>query len=569
MPVPAKSGDVFDIVALKATSEFNVSASQVTQLANGMSVVVWTIGNGNTGSTDVKYRLINADGSFAGAVQTANSERSGDQNTPQVAALADGGFVIAWDASFVGNDPDDVFDCAFRVFNADGTARGADQTFTGAGLQNGATVAANTTGGFVIGWQEFDQSVNGAVTNGAAMAREYSGTGIAQGAGPVRISGDLGGDSGPAFVINGDGYRAVWRDASGPQSGQGDTSGSIYFRDMASFPSANFTDGGTEATISPLGPFGGSADIAASGAVTAIVFHQEDAPGSQDQNVFVKIGGAAATRVNTTLEGGHASSNVAALATGGFVVVWVSLINNDPDLRGRTYDNAGNATSDEFLITDAAGRQNSVGVVAMADGRFLVSWADYAPTGYAIRAQFFDPRTAPVFQVMTDDATQFVGTMFGAGDTLAGLGGNDSIWGAAGTDLLDGGAGRDVLFGGGNADRIAGGLGRDRMAGGAGADVFVFAEPARMADADTITDFNRRLDQIALERADFAALGRAVTAGELHFGKRAQDRNDHLIYDQSTGRLWYYANGDRAGGQKLFAILENKPGLTFADFDMI
>jgi Ca2+-binding RTX toxin-like protein len=562
MPIPPKSGNVFTVKSAASNSE---SEGQVTHLADGRIVVVWNDITAYTTLSQITYRIYNADGSAAGSVQSATGTSTGYKSGPHIAALTDGGFVIAWDKT----GGTDFFDSAFRVFNSDGTARTAQQVFTGAEQQSGVTVAANATGGFVLGWTEYNQTINGGVSNGSAMAQEYDGTGTALGAGPVRISGDLGGDSAPVFVINSSGYSAVWADTSGPQTGQPDTTGSIYTRSMVSFPTANFTDGGTEVTISPLGPFGGRPDIAASGSTKAVVFQQEDGPSSQDLDVFIRIGGAAATRVNTTLDASNEGAQVVDLVTGGFVVVWRQYDGSDSDVLGRTYDVAGNATSDEFLITNATGLQDSVDVTGMDDGRFLVTWTNNDFTNYTVRGQFFDPRTDPLFLIGTGTANQYVGTKFNPGDTLGGVGGNDSLWGVGGADVLDGGAGADRLYGGTGADRLYGGNGRDFLSGGTGADEFAFLEAPGRARTDTITDFSHRADQILLERDIFTALGRAVTAGEFRLGTRALDANDRLIYDRASGQLWYDANGDGKGGRLLVAVLEAGPAVTFADFDMI
>lgn len=60
----------------------------------------------------------------------------------------------------------------------------------------------------------------------------------------------------------------------------------------------------------------------------------------------------------------------------------------------------------------------------------------------------------------------------GAGaDSLVGGGGNDSLAGGGGRDQLLGSAGKDELDGGGGADTLSGGSGDDSLGGGSGADV--------------------------------------------------------------------------------------------------
>ena len=52
-------------------------------------------------------------------------------------------------------------------------------------------------------------------------------------------------------------------------------------------------------------------------------------------------------------------------------------------------------------------------------------------------------------------------------------------------------------------------------------------------------------------------------------GAAAHDANDHIIYNSSTGVLFYDSNGNLAGGATVIATLTNKPLLTAGDFGVI
>jgi len=85
-------------------------------------------------------------------------------------------------------------------------------------------------------------------------------------------------------------------------------------------------------------------------------------------------------------------------------------------------------------------------------------------------------------------------------DTINGNLGNDSITGGSGNDSLRGGQGDDSINGGEGNDLIMGDLGADLLTGGVGLDVFVFGPgtSAIGASGDTITDYEARIDHIAL-----------------------------------------------------------------------
>ncbi|MCC1494104.1 calcium-binding protein [Cognatishimia sp. F0-27] len=83
-----------------------------------------------------------------------------------------------------------------------------------------------------------------------------------------------------------------------------------------------------------------------------------------------------------------------------------------------------------------------------------------------------------------------------ASDILNGGEGNDVLLGQNGFDTLNGGAGNDTLEGNFGSDTLNGGEGDDLLRGGLGVDRFVFE---RGGGNDTIGDFQRRLDEVALD----------------------------------------------------------------------
>lgn len=153
-------------------------------------------------------------------------------------------------------------------------------------------------------------------------------------------------------------------------------------------------------------------------------------------------------------------------------------------------------------------------------------------------------------------------------DKLNGQGGHDQIFGGAGNDTLNGGAAADRLYGGVGSDWVEGGLGKDELNGGLGSDSFVFAVAAGATNADKIIDF-RGDDIILLSGKIFKSLGEKVNASEFRLGAAPVDRNDYLIYEASTGQLWYDADGSRAKhAMKLVADLNNGAPLTWDKVEM-
>jgi trimeric autotransporter adhesin len=211
-------------------------------------------------------------------------------------------------------------------------------------------------------------------------------------------------------------------------------------------------------------------------------------------------------------------------------------------------------------------------------------------------------------------------------DTINGLGGNDTILGSAGNDVIDGGAGTDsieyknatsalvvdfgtgtitgaagtmsftgierivtggfndqmtgsaagqTLTGQGGNDTLAGAGGADTLWGGGGSDFFVFREMGS-ANADRISDWVSGADKVQLDDAAFTSIGALgnFAAGDGRFwaapgATAGHDANDRVIYNQSTGGLYYDADGSGAGAAQLIATVLNAPALAATDIAVI
>lgn len=83
-------------------------------------------------------------------------------------------------------------------------------------------------------------------------------------------------------------------------------------------------------------------------------------------------------RINQFTANNQRSPAVAALATGGFVVTWISELERGPttvDVYARLFDSAGAATGDEFLVNSGTAMCASPSVSGGLGGGFAVAWA--------------------------------------------------------------------------------------------------------------------------------------------------------------------------------------------------
>lgn len=135
-------------------------------------------------------------------------------------------------------------------------------------------------------------------------------------------------------------------------------------------------------------------------------------------------------------------------------------------------------------------------------------------------------------------------------------------------NVLSGNAGANFINGADGDDYIAAGAGNDGIYGGNGRDAFVFNTTPGANNVDRILDYNVADDTIRMENAVFTALGAAgvLSAAQFYIGAAAADANDHVIYNASTGALYYDSNGNSAGGMVQFATLSAGLALTNQDF---
>jgi serralysin len=151
--------------------------------------------------------------------------------------------------------------------------------------------------------------------------------------------------------------------------------------------------------------------------------------------------------------------------------------------------------------------------------------------------------------------------------------GSDTLTGNSAGNVLKGMSGDDKLRAGTGNDYLYGGLGSDYLQGGKGKDYFIFSnapsDPSG-SNADRISDFTAKDDTIRLDDKVFGGLKTgALSSARLCFGSGAKDSTDRIIYNKSTGELFYDPDGTGAAAQIKFATLISKPALSAADFYII
>src|SRR6266850_2432278 len=159
-------------------------------------------------------------------------------------------------------------------------------------------------------------------------------------------------------------------------------------------------------------------------------------------------------------------------------------------------------------------------------------------------------------------------------DLIQGLGGLDFLQGGRGDDAVLGGDGNDTIGGNDGNDWLRGGAGNDTVTGNAGQDEFAFADYG-WANADLLTDFTTDSDSIQLDVAAFGSIGATgrFAAGDARFYAvaapytipSAHDADDRIIFNTSTGQLFYDVDGSGWRPEQLIATLGGGATLVASD----
>lgn len=236
---------------------------------------------------------------------------------------------------------------------------------------------------------------------------------------------------------------------------------------------------------------------------------------------------------------------------------FISGTDGDDILYGYAGDDVLNGGSGDDTLDGGSGNGNDRLIGGTGNDTFIVdaggdvvTEADAAGTD-VIKSSVGIILGTNVENLILTGTTAINGTGNGSANMLSGNVANNVLSVRAGNDLLIGGAGNDTLT------------------GGTGQDVFRL-NAALTANIDTITDFNVADDTVQLQNAVFTQLTATGVLNTAYFKiGPATDVNDFIIYNNTTGALFYDADGNGAGAAVQIAALGANLALTNADFVVI
>ena len=397
----------------------------IAALANGGYIATWVDDRRDGSSWGIYARSFSADGTPDAAEFRVNSTTSNQQQDPEVAALADGSYVITWSSYEQDGSNWGVY---AQRFSADGTPSGPEfrvNTRTD-NDQNTPDITALADGGFVISWTSYEQDGS----NRGVYAQRFSADGT---------------PSGSEFRLNSHTYHsqqqvniASWR-----------------------LPLQNLTALGLTDLADPI-------------ALTLEVTPVNDRPALT--GTPTPIAGAAA--------GQTVSFSAADLLSGYTDIDGDSLSITEVSLVHSTAGTLNGNPDDGWTFSPA---DNFIGTVELAfsvsDGTTTVADHTSFSIGSGSGGNGSDDNNVLIGTSEADNLSGLAGD-----DVIDGMDADDTLEGESGSDQLRGGSGNDILRGGDHDDILHGGSGHDHLSGDAGSDQLYGARGNDLIDAGTSDD---------------------------------------------------------------------------------
>ncbi|MFC3071832.1 calcium-binding protein [Shinella pollutisoli] len=307
----------------------------ITQLASGHFLVVWTDSNnssvpGSPAGNDIIGRVFDVLGNAVTGEIRLNTRNTGDSEfNPTVTALADGGFVLAYDETGSFDDLN-IETYSFNPTTLAVTQRFSAELFFDQGTSNpiDPTIASASATSVLAAYHTINADGSDNI-----VIRTYNPSTNAFGAEIQLLTGNTG----------------TGEDASRP--------------DVAALSNGNY----------------------------AVAFVNQNPAGTPDElivHVRNQAGAFVASATVAALDAGLSDPQVAALASGNFVVAY-QRADGAGDISFRVYSNAGVALTGggPFAAANGANAQNEPAVVGLADGSFIIAWDDDT-TGQLMGARF-------------------------------------------------------------------------------------------------------------------------------------------------------------------------------------
>ena len=356
------------------------TAPQITTLADGGYIVAWQGNTSDGQSFDIFLQRFDAAGNQIADNRLAGMGGQFD-NFPQITGLPDGGYVVTWQGATSDGQGTDIF---VQQFDAAGdkVADARLQGIAGNIDDNSAQVDALADGGYVVTWNQIgsvDQATEIRVQQFDAAGNQVADA-ILRG-----MDGVLQDVSAQVTGLDGGGYVVTWHgntsdgqgddiflrqfDAAGNQIADARLSGLAGFHFDVEAKIAALGDGGYVVVWRGPDPNGLSSDI-----------HVQQFDADGNQAVRTRLEGMAGALNDQ-------APQVAGLSGGGYVVVWQGQTSDGQgrDIFVQEFNARGKLIGDARLQAFTGNQNDGVPQVdALADGSYVVTWISTTPDGQGI-----------------------------------------------------------------------------------------------------------------------------------------------------------------------------------------
>ncbi len=576
------------------------STPALAALEAGGYVAVWCDSEGDGSGSGIRFRIGTSDGGVVGSgPSTVNTTVAGTQDEPTVAALADGGFAVAWRDGAANA-------IRVQVFSSTGAKIGTEVPISEPGAAvSGPELALLGDGRLVLTYtvtvgdnEDVHATIldarTGAVTGTAGddlLTAPISGGSVHGLAGNDEIHGTIGNDlldggAGNDVMHGGDGDDVFIVAAAGDDAIELANEGADTVRSYV-----GWTLG---ANLERLELLGSASEGNGNGLDNSIV-------GNAANNTLRGFGGddlLDGGAGNDSMHGG-AGDDIYVVAAAGDTVTENASEGTDTvrsyvdrtldanferlELQGAANLNGGGNAVNNTLVGNAgnnllnggAGNDYMVGgagddifVVAAAGDRTIEAAGQGADT---VRTFINWTLANNVERLELQGSSNLNGIGNTLANTLVGNSGNNSLSGGDGNDYIVGGAGNDTLTGGDGNDRLIGGAGRDSLNGGTGNDIFDFDlasdSPAGAALRDSISGgFSHGSDRIDLSTIDASTLAGGNQAFSFIGSAAFSGVAGQLRYTNYSGNVIIDAdlNGDSAADMQI--LVAGTHWMTGTDF---
>lgn len=364
-------------VQVNTTKAGSQQHAAIATLADGSSVVVWQSAGQDGSDLGVYGQRRSAAGARLGTEFRVATTTAGAQSQPAVAALKGGGFVVVWQSAGQDGSGLGVY---LKRYAANGTAQGTETiaATTTKGDQQAPAVAALADGGFVVAWQ----SAPTATSPSTIRARRWSAAGVPAGPDFRADTTTTTGQTAPTVAgLEAGGFLIAWVSTGSGGSttirGQAFTAAAAKAGGEVAI-STSTVGGRSQPVLAPIAGGGAVAVWTTSGqtGATRSLFLQRLGPAA------TRVGGE--TRVVSQVAGDQTEPSVAGFPAGGFVVAWTAKSGTVTAVRQRRFRGDGTAADVDLPMELAAAKAFGQPAVTVTSGTaFSVVFTAAAPVGAA------------------------------------------------------------------------------------------------------------------------------------------------------------------------------------------